>query len=85
VLLAAMVPYRDGPSPVDLSGRRVLVSNGRRDPMATREQTTTLVGQLRGSGAEVTELPHDGGHGIDPRLLPRMAEWLRAGDRTAGH
>jgi phospholipase/carboxylesterase len=85
VLLAAMVPYRDGPPPVELTGRRVLVSNGRRDPMATLEQTATLVGQLRGRGADVTELPHDGGHGIDVRLLPRMAEWLRAEDRTTRH
>ncbi|MCO1653888.1 alpha/beta hydrolase [Pseudonocardia humida] len=82
VLLAAMVPYRDGPPPADLGGRRVLVSNGRRDPMATLDQTTTLVGQLRDRGAEVTELPHDGGHGIDARLLPRMAEWLRTIART---
>jgi phospholipase/carboxylesterase len=80
VLLAAMVPYRDGPPAAELGGRRVLVSNGRRDPMATAEQTATLVAQLRERGAEVTELPHDGGHGIDARLLPRMARWLTAGD-----
>lgn len=79
VLLAAMVPFREDPAPVDLTGRRVLVSNGRRDPMATATHTTTLVRQLRERGADVTELPHEGGHGIDGRLLPRMATWLRAG------
>jgi phospholipase/carboxylesterase len=76
VLMAAMVPFRDGPPPVDLSGRRVLVANGRRDPLATPDQTATLVGQLRTSGADVTVLPHDGGHTIDVRQLPRVAEWL---------
>lgn len=79
VLLAAMVPFREDPAPVDLTGRRVLVSNGRRDPMATATHTATLVRQLRERGADVTELPHEGGHGIDGRLLPRMAAWLRAG------
>ena len=77
VLLAAMVPYRDGPPEVDLAGRRVLVANGRRDPMATPQQTEALVGQLRARGADVTDLPHDGGHTIDPRQLPRIAGWLR--------
>ena len=76
VLLAAMVPYRDGPPASDLTGRRVLLSNGRQDPMATADHTTRLTEQLRAAGADVTSLPHDGGHGIDPRLLPRMADWL---------
>ncbi len=76
VLLAAMVPYRDGPPAADLTGRRVLLSNGRRDPMATAEHTTRLAEQFRAGGAEVTLLPHDGGHGIDAQLLPRVAEWV---------
>ena len=76
VLLAAMVPYRDGPPAADLTGKRVLLSNGRRDPMATAHHTTRLTGQLRTAGADVTDLPHDGGHGIDARLLPHVAEWV---------
>jgi phospholipase/carboxylesterase len=79
VLLAAMVPFREEPAPVDLTGRRVVVSNGRRDPMATAAHTTTLVRQLRERGADVTELPHEGGHGIDAQLLGRLALWLRDG------
>jgi phospholipase/carboxylesterase len=77
VLLAAMVPFRDGPDPdVDLSGKRVAVSNGRRDPMATAAHTRTLVTQLRDQGAEVVEFPHDGGHGIDPRTLPALRAFV---------
>jgi len=76
VLIAAMVPYRNGPPQADLSGKRVLVANGRRDPMATLEQTATLADQLRTGGADVIELPHDGGHTIDLRQLPRVARWL---------
>jgi phospholipase/carboxylesterase len=79
VLLAAMVPYADPPEGADLSRHRVLVSNGRRDPMATPDQTGTLVGQLRARGADVQELPFDGGHTIDTALLPRVSEFLSAG------
>ncbi|WP_433558952.1 alpha/beta hydrolase [Pseudonocardia xinjiangensis] len=80
VLLAAMVPFCDGPDPdLDLTGKRVAVSNGRRDPMATAAHTRTLVAQLRDHGAEVVEFPHDGGHGIDPRTLPALRAFV------AGH
>ncbi len=79
VLLAAMVPYRDGPPPADLTGKRVLLSNGRHDPMATAAHTAGLTEQLRAAGAEVTLLPHEGGHGIDVPQLPRVAEWAAAG------
>lgn len=78
VLLAAMVPFRDGPGEVDLTGKRVAVSNGRHDPMATAEHTATLVAQLRGCGAEVVEFPHDGGHGVDPGLLPDLRAFVQA-------
>lgn len=77
VLLAAMVPFREPPRP-DLTGRRVAVVNGRTDPMATPEHTATLTAQLRAAGARVTVFAHDGGHVIDPQLLPRLALFLRA-------
>lgn len=76
VLLAAMVPFRV-PPPADLTGKRVAVVNGHADPMATPGQTATLADQLRAAGATVTVLSHGGGHTIDPRLLPRVAEFLR--------
>jgi predicted esterase len=57
----------------------VAVVNGRRDPMATAARTATLVAQLLDRGAEVVEIPHDGGHGIDPAVLPDLREFLAAG------
>jgi phospholipase/carboxylesterase len=75
VLLAAMVPFRD-PPPADLTGKRVAVANGRRDPMATAEHTDTLTTQLHDRGADVTVLLHDGGHTIDARQLPRIAQFI---------
>ncbi len=82
VLLAAMVPFGDPPD-ADLAGKRVLVANGRRDPMATPAQTDTLAAQLRERGADVTVLPHDGGHTVDPRQLPRLAEFVGGAAPTA--
>ncbi|MCY7340435.1 MAG: alpha/beta hydrolase [Pseudonocardia sp.] len=77
VLMAGMVPFRDGPDPAaDLTGKRVAVVNGRRDPMATAARTATLVAQLRERGAEVEQFPHDGGHGIDPAGLPLVRAYL---------
>jgi phospholipase/carboxylesterase len=76
VLFAAMVPFRDGPGDVDLTGKRVAVSNGHHDPLATPEQTRTLVAQLRDRGADVVEFPHEGGHSIDPRQLPAIRSFL---------
>lgn len=80
--MAAMVPFGDGPGEVDLSGKRVAVVNGRRDPMATAEHTRTLVAQLKERGAEVLDLRHEGGHTIDSRLLPQIRGFITAA-RTA--
>ena len=75
VLFAAMVPFAEPPD-VDLTGKTVILANGRHDPMATADHTRRLVKQLRERGAEVTEVPHDGGHGIDPDGVARIAELL---------
>jgi len=79
VLLAAMVPYRQQPAGVDLTGRWAVVANGQRDPMATPAETTTLVETLRSLGAQVEVLSHEGGHTIDQTQLPRMATVVAEG------
>lgn len=81
VLLGAMVPLRQPPTDVDLGGRRVLISNGAADPMATAWHTETLTSQLGTAGADVTVVGHPGGHGIDAAVLPRIASWI-AGTAT---
>jgi phospholipase/carboxylesterase len=77
VLLAAMVPFADPPA-ADLTGKRVLLANGSRDPMATAAHTDGLVTQLQARGADVVVLSHDGGHTVDVRQLPRIAEFLQS-------
>jgi phospholipase/carboxylesterase len=71
VLLAAMVPYAE-PSSADLDGTLVIISNGDRDPLIPAGMTQQLASQLRERGAEVVELPHPGGHQIDPAVLPEI-------------
>ncbi|WP_375425035.1 alpha/beta hydrolase [uncultured Friedmanniella sp.] len=75
LLVAAMVPYASPPT-VDLSGVDVLVSNGERDPMIPASMTAELGRQLRERGAHVTDLPHGGGHQLDPGSLRRAAKLL---------
>jgi phospholipase/carboxylesterase len=77
VLLAAVVPFQDEEPPDGaLTGKNVAVVNGRQDPLANREQTTRLVDLLRRQGADVQELPFPGGHTIDPRMLPRIKQFI---------
>lgn len=66
-LLHPLIPFE--PPPVDLSGRRVLVTAGRRDPICPAPMTQGLADWLKAQGAEVTLLWHEGGHEVAP------AEW----------
>lgn len=76
VLLAAMVPFADeGPEDQALKGKRVLIVNGDRDPMATPEQTQTLAAHLRRRSAEVEVLGFAGGHIIDHDQLPKIRQF----------
>ena len=80
VLFAAMVPFRADPVSADLTDRRVAVSNGRRDPLATPAETALLVSQLRRAGAVVGEFPHGGGHTVDGRLIPDIRRFVGGRD-----
>ena len=82
VLLAAMVPYAEPPAAA-LGGTLVIISNGTQDPMITTQMTKLLASQLAERGAEVIELPHPGGHQIDPVVLPQIRS-LIAGLPTMG-
>jgi phospholipase/carboxylesterase len=75
VLFAAMVPFADPPD-VDLTGKQVMIANGRHDPMATPDLTGRLAAHLGERGAETVEIPHSGGHTIDPAGVARIAELL---------
>ena len=83
VLLAAMVPFAaDEPEDHALAGKRVLIVNGDSDPMATPGQTRRLTEQLRRRDADVQLLSFSGGHTIDPGQLPRIQEFIDAGNAS---
>ncbi|WP_134717595.1 alpha/beta hydrolase [Saccharomonospora xinjiangensis] len=75
VLFAAMLPVPDPPN-LDLSGTRVLMVNGRHDPMAPLGPAQELAAALRERGADVTEHWHSGGHQITVDGLAAAKEWL---------
>lgn len=74
VLLAAMVPFHRLSFETDLTGKWVVISNGRRDPMIPADHTSQLAQQFRDAGAEVHLLHHDGGHGVDPAQLAEIGD-----------
>ncbi|WP_138470865.1 alpha/beta hydrolase [Poseidonocella sp. HB161398] len=60
-LLHPLVPWTPAPQP-GLSGRPVLLTAGRRDPITPPGATATLADWYRSQGAEVTLAQHEGGH-----------------------
>jgi phospholipase/carboxylesterase len=82
ILIAAMPPFGAAPA-ADLAGHRVLISNGRRDPMAPPSLTTRLVDDLSSRGATVDLLLHPGGHQLAADHLPAMRAFLEQAGSTA--
>ena len=80
VLLSAMVPFQQPPD-ADLSGRLIVISNGARDSTIAADITHRLVDQLRVRGAEVVELPHQGGHQPALELLPSIRKLITRPER----
>ena len=62
VLLHPLIPF--DPPPGDLSGRRVLVTAGERDPICPPALTQRLADALEARGAAVTLRWHAGGHEV---------------------
>ncbi len=52
-----------------LSGRRVLITAGRRDPICPPELTSRLNAYLRDAGADVRLEWHEGGHEVRPNEI----------------
>lgn len=61
VLMHPLIPFEPAIEG-DLSGRRVLITAGRRDPICPPHLTSRLESYLRAAGADVTLEWHGGGH-----------------------
>ncbi len=75
VLLRAMVPITPAREP-DLTGTRVLICSGRRDPIIPIENAERLAGMLRRSGADVTLRVEDGSHQLAFAEIDAAKKWL---------
>lgn len=75
VLLHPLIPFAPDAQP-GLSGKRVLVTAGERDPICPAPLTQTFLDYLEGQGAEVVAHWHSGGHEIDPSELNAIKTFL---------
>jgi predicted esterase len=77
LLFRAMVPLVPDPLP-SLPRTRVLVSNGRTDPLVSEAETDRLLNLLATAGADVTLAWQEAGHHLVPGDLSRAREWLES-------
>ena len=75
VLLHPLIPFAPQPQP-GLSGKRILVTAGERDPICPPDFTRALERYYREQGAEVTTAWHDGGHEIRPEEVEAVEAFL---------
>ena len=83
MLFRAMVPLEPEQRPA-LSGTRVLLSEGRFDPLVPQSNAEHLAELLRSGGANVTLNWWDAGHELARGEIERAAEWLEGAERVAG-
>jgi len=77
-LLRPMFPFPPEPG-LDLSGTRVLIAAGARDPMVPSGDADRLARALREAGAEVDlHLDPDAGHGLSPDDIEAAKAWFRS-------
>ena len=81
VLFRAMVPLVPDSQP-RLDGARVLISNGRQDPLVAPAETERLAGLLRGAGADVTVEWQQAGHELTQGDVAAAHRWLPTYSRS---
>ncbi|GHA27939.1 phospholipase/carboxylesterase [Devosia pacifica] len=76
MLMHPLIPFAP-PSQPDLAGKSVLITAGRRDPIAPAEATEGLAGYFREQQAQVDLFWHEGGHEIRQEELLRVQQALQ--------
>lgn len=77
VLLHPLIPFTPKPQP-GLAGKKVLITAGRRDPMASVAATEALYQYFLANGADVQLVWHDGGHELRREELLAARDFLAA-------
>ena len=75
ILFRAMVPLVPDPLP-SLPDTRVLLSNGRVDPLVSEQETERLTKLFRDAGADVTLVWQSAGHVLTQTDVTAAREWL---------
>jgi predicted esterase len=75
ILFRAMVPLVPDRL-LNLSGKRVFMSSGLQDPIATKNEAETLSDLLRQAGADVTLRWQDSGHELTKQDVTSARQWL---------
>ncbi|ODT49014.1 alpha/beta hydrolase [Devosia sp. 63-57] len=76
ILMHPLIPF--APPAADFSDRRVLITAGRRDPIAPAGATQALSDYFSRSGAQTELAWHEGGHEVRNEELLAIQAWLRA-------
>jgi phospholipase/carboxylesterase len=79
VLLHPLIPYAPASSP-GLADRRVLITAGRRDPIAPVSSTEALSAYFSREGATVETVWHAGGHELAPAEFEAAKRFLTSGE-----
>ncbi len=77
VLMHPLIPFQPEPAPL-LKGRSVLITAGKRDPIAPAPATQQLVDYFANQGAAATVFWHDGGHELRPEELRETQRFVAA-------
>ncbi|MBL8576437.1 MAG: alpha/beta hydrolase [Mesorhizobium sp.] len=82
VLMHPLIPFE--PVRNDLSGRRVLVTAGRRDPICPPQLTTRLMALLQERGTDAAVEWHEGGHEVRPNEIEATRQFLAVASARTG-
>jgi len=75
ILIRGMVPFRPAETP-DLSGKPVLLLNGRQDPIAPAAEAEALESIFRSANADVELHWENAGHGLTQGDVATARRWL---------
>lgn len=76
ILLRSMVVLDQPAATGSLVGKRILLSNGSRDPIVSADQSERLASLLRSGGAQVTVKTQPAGHGLVQSDIGAAQAWL---------
>jgi phospholipase/carboxylesterase len=77
VIMHPLIPFTPAPQP-GLKGKKIIITAGRRDPIAPVHSAELLVQYLKEQGADVTLFWHEGGHEIRREELLAIRDFLNA-------